>query len=404
MRIAQINATCGAGSTGKICISVSELLSENGAENYIFYSSGSSDYPLGIKYANEIAIKMQTLVSRISGNYGFEARSITERLIKELERISPNIIHIHNIHSHSCNLEILFNYIRKNNIKTYWTFHDCWAFTAYCPYFDIFECDKWKTGCKKCPQIKQYSWFFDRSEYLYNKKKSVIEGTDLTIITPSQWLAGLVKESFFKDYPVKVINNGIDLNVFKPTDSDFRKKHNLENKYMVLGVAFGWGKRKGLDVFCELAKRLDNKRYQIVLVGTNDDVDKLLPKNIISIHRTQNQHELAEIYTAADLFVNPTREENYPTVNMEAIACGTPVVTFNTGGSPEMLDSTCGTVVEKNDIDGIYNEIKRVCETQPYSKDDCLKRAERFDKNLRFTEYLNLLVKHEITEISKGGF
>ena len=147
MIIAQINATCGAGSTGKICISVSELLSENGVENYIFYSSGSSDYPLGIKYANEIAIKMQTLVSRISGNYGFEARSITERLIKELERISPNIIHIHNIHSHSCNLEILFNYIRKNNIKTYWTFHDCWAFTAYCPYFDIFECDKWKTGC-----------------------------------------------------------------------------------------------------------------------------------------------------------------------------------------------------------------------------------------------------------------
>ena len=392
MIIAQINATCGAGSTGKICISVSELLSENGAENYIFYSSGSSDYPLGIKYANEIAIKMQTLVSRISGNYGFEARSITERLIKELERISPNIIHIHNIHSHSCNLEILFNYIRKNNIKTYWTFHDCWAFTAYCPYFDIFECDKWKTGCKKCPQIKQYSWFFDRSEYLYNKKKSVIEGTDLTIITPSQWLAGLVKESFFKDYPVKVINNGIDLNVFKPTDSDFRKKHNLENKYMVLGVAFGWGKRKGLDVFCELAKRLDNKRYQIVLVGTNDDVDKLLPKNIISIHRTQNQHELAEIYTAADLFVNPTREENYPTVNMEAIACGTPVVSFRTGGSPEILDATCGSVVEKNDIDGMTNEVIRICERKLYSKEACLKKANSFDKDLCFKEYIQLLI------------
>ena len=403
MIIAQINATCGAGSTGKICISVSELLSENGAENYIFYSSGSSDYPLGIKYANEIAIKIQTLVSRISGNYGFEARSITERLIKELERISPNIIHIHNIHSHSCNLEILFKYIKEKNIKVYWTFHDCWAFTGYCPHFDMIGCDKWKTECNNCPQSGQFSWFFDRSEYLYNKKKSVIEGTDLTIITPSQWLAGLVKESFFKDYPVKVINNGIDLNVFKPTDSDFRKKHNLENKYMVLGVAFGWGARKGLDVFIELSKRLP-ENYQIVLVGTDDNVDKQLPGNIISIHRTQNQKELAEIYTAADLFVNPTREENYPTVNMEAIACGTPVVTFNTGGSPEMLDSTCGTVVEKNDIDGIYNEIKRVCETQPYSKDDCLKRAERFDKNLRFTEYLNLLVKHEITEISKGGF
>ena len=390
MIIAQINATCGAGSTGKICISVSELLSENGAENYIFYSSGSSDYPLGIKYANEIAIKMQTLVSRISGNYGFEARSITERLIKELERISPNIIHIHNIHSHSCNLEILFNYIRKNNIKTYWTFHDCWAFTAYCPYFDIFECDKWKTGCKKCPQIKQYSWFFDRSEYLYNKKKSVIEGTDLTIITPSQWLAGLVKESFFKDYPVKVINNGIDLNVFKPTDSDFRKKHNLENKYMVLGVAFGWGKRKGLDVFCELAKRLDNKRYQIVLVGTNDDVDKLLPKNIISIHRTQNQQELAEIYTAADLFVNPTREENYPTVNMEAIACGTPVVTFNTGGSPEIIDQSTGWVVDKNDIKTLVKIIGKLPEKNYITINKCVKYAERFDMNKAYHKYLQL--------------
>ena len=403
MRIAQINATCGAGSTGKICISVSELLSENGVENYIFYSSGSSDYPLGIKYANEIAIKMQTLVSRISGNYGFEARSITERLIKELERISPNIIHIHNIHSHSCNLEILFKYIKEKNIKVYWTLHDCWAFTGYCPHFDMIGCDKWKTECNNCPQSGQFSWFFDRSEYLYDKKKSAIEGTDLTIITPSQWLAGLVKESFFKDYPVKVINNGIDLSVFNPTESNFREKYQIGDKYVVLGVAFGWGARKGLDVFIELSKRLP-ENYQIVLVGTDDNVDKQLPGNIISIHRTQNQKELAEIYTAADLFVNPTREENYPTVNMEAIACGTPVVTFNTGGSPEMLDSTCGTVVEKNDIDGIYNEIKRVCETQPYSKDDCLKRAERFDKNLRFTEYLNLLVKHEITEISKGGF
>ena len=391
MIIAQINATCGAGSTGKICISVSELLSENGAENYIFYSSGSSDYPLGIKYANEIAIKIQTLVSRISGNYGFEARSITERLIKELERISPNIIHIHNIHSHSCNLEILFKYIKEKNIKVYWTFHDCWAFTGYCPYFDMIGCDKWKTECNNCPQSGQFSWFFDRSEYLYNKKKSVIEGTDLTIITPSQWLAGLVKESFFKDYPVKVINNGIDLNVFKPTDSDFRKKHNLENKYMVLGVAFGWGARKGLDVFIELSKRLP-ENYQIVLVGTDDNVDKQLPGNIISIHRTQNQKELAEIYTAADVFANPTREEVLGLVNIESLACGTPVVTFKTGGSPECIDATCGSVVEKNDIDGMTNEVIRICEKKLYSKEACLKKANSFDKDLCFKEYIQLLI------------
>ena len=403
MRIAQINATCGAGSTGKICISVSELLSENGVENYIFYSSGSSDYPLGRKYANEIAIKMQTLVSRIFGNYGFEAKIATKKLINKLEKINPDVIHIHNIHSHNCNLEILFKYIKKKNIKVYWTFHDCWTFTGYCTHFDMIGCEKWKTECNNCVQYRYFSWFFDRSKYLFNKKKQLVLGINLTIITPSEWMAGLVKQSFLKDYPIKVINNGIDLNIFKPTKSNFREKYNLKDKYIILGVAFGWGKRKGLDIFIELSKRLDNS-YQIVLVGTDDNVDKELPQKIISIHRTQNQNELAEIYTAADLFVNPTREENYPTVNMEAIACGTPVVTFNTGGSPEMLDSTCGTVVEKNDIDGIYNEIKRVCETHPYSKDDCLKRAERFDKNLRFTEYLNLLVKHEITEISKGGF
>lgn len=390
MIIAQINATCGVGSTGKICVSVSELLSKKGIENYIFYSAGSSDYPLGIKYSNEKAVKFQTLVSRIFGNYGFESKCITEKLIKELEKIKPDIIHIHNIHSHNCNLKMLFSYIRKNGIKVYWTFHDCWAFTAYCPHFDMIGCDKWRTGCRSCPQRKRYSWFFDRSAYLYNKKMAAIKDVNLTIITPSEWLASLVKKSFFKDFPVKVINNGIDLNIFKPTESGFREKYALENKYIVLGVAFGWGERKGLDVFCELAKRLDGEKYKIVLVGTNDNIDKLLPENIISIHQTANQTELAEIYTAADILVNPTREENYPTVNMESVACGTPVVTFNTGGSPEILDETCGAVVGKNDIDGMYSEIIRICETQPYSKDDCLKRAESFDKNEKFKEYIKL--------------
>lgn len=390
MIIAQINATCGVGSTGKICVSVSELLSKSGIENYIFYSAGSSDYPLGIKYSNETAVKFQTLVSRIFGNYGFESKGITKKLINELEKIKPDIIHIHNIHSHNCNLKMLFSHIRKNSIKVYWTFHDCWAFTGYCPYFDMIGCDKWRTGCRSCPQRKQYSWFFDRSAYLYNKKMAAIKGVGLTIITPSKWLADLVKKSFLKDFPVKVINNGIDLNIFKPTESGFREKYALENKYIVLGVAFGWGKRKGLDVFIELANRLDKEKYKIVLVGTDDSVDKLLSDNIISIHRTQNQTELAAIYTTADVFANPTREENYPTVNMEAVACGTPVVTFNTGGSPEMLDETCGAVVAKDDTDAMYNEIIRICETKPYSKDDCLKRAEGFDKNEKFREYIRL--------------
>lgn len=390
MKIVQLNATCGNGSTGKIAVSVSELLNEDGVENYIFYSSGKSDYGYGIKYISDKYIKLQALISRIFGNYGFEAKLATRKLIAQIEKIKPDVIHIHNIHSHNCNLQILFEYIRRKKIKVYWTFHDCWGFTGYCTHFDMIGCEKWKTECNNCEQYKYYSWFFDRSKYLFNRRKNVISGIDLTVVTPSEWLAGLVKQSFLKDYPVKVINNGIDLDIFKPTESDFRKKYNLENKYIVLGVAFGWGKRKGLDVFTELARRLDSEKYQIVLVGTDDNVDKLLPDNIISIHRTQNQTELAELYTAADVFANPTREENYPTVNMEAVACGTPVLTFDTGGSPEMLDKNCGSVVPKDDIEAMYREVIRICEEKPYAAEACIERAKRFDKNDKYREYIDL--------------
>ena len=214
-------------------------------------------------------------------------------------------------------------------------------------------------------------------------------GLDLTIITPSQWLADQVKMSFLKDYPVKVINNGIDLSVFKPTESDFRDRYGFVDKKIVLGVAFGWGHRKGLDVFIELSKRLPED-YRIVLVGTDDNVDKQLPANIVSIHRTQNQTELAEIYTAADVFANPTREEVLGLVNIESLACGTPVVTFKTGGSPECIDETCGSVVPCDDVDAVEMEIRRICEEKPYSIEACLARAKSFDMNEKFKEYVDL--------------
>ena len=389
MKIVQINATCGFGSTGKICTSVSELLSAENIENYILYVSGKSSFPYGIKYASGKYIKLQALKSRIFGNYGFNSQYATKRLINELNRIKPDIVHLHNLHGHNCNLKMLFSFLKEKNIKLFWTFHDCWAFTAYCPHFTMAKCDRWKKECHDCPQIKYFSWFFERSKYLFNEKKRLLKGLDLTIITPSQWLADLVKQSFLNNYPVKVINNGIDLSVFKPTGCGFREKIGLIGKKIVLGVAFGWGVRKGLDVFIELVKRLPDD-YRIVLVGTDDNVDKQLPENIISIHRTQNQKELAEIYTAADVFVNPTREENYPTVNMESLACGTPVVTFRTGGSPEILDETCGSVVPCDDIDAMEMEIRRICEEKPYTKQSCLTRARSYDINQRFDEYVDL--------------
>lgn len=387
MKIAQINATCGVGSTGKICVDMSKLLTEKGIENYILYSQGSSDYPLGIKYMSEKEVKFQALKSRVFGNFGFNSRCATKKLIAHLNKINPDVVHLHNLHSHNCNLEMLFDYFRKTKVKIYWTFHDCWTITGYCTHFDMIGCNKWKSGCHNCVARKAYSWFFDNSSKLYCKKRDLFRGLDVTIITPSNWLCNLVKQSFLKDYPVNVINNGVNLDIFKPTQSNFKDENNINDKYVVLGVAFGWGEKKGLDCFIELAKRLP-ENYQLVLVGTNDEVDKQLPSNVISIHKTQNQTQLAEIYTAADVFVNCTREDTYPTVNMESLACGTPIITFQTGGSPEIIDSTCGVVVPKNDIDALEKEIRYLCENQVFSKENCLEKAKSFDERKKIEEYM----------------
>lgn len=390
MRVVQINATCGVGSTGKICVAISWFLTEQGIENYILHSGRTNGYDLGIACANRKYIRTQAGKSRVLGNYGFNSKKETKKTIVALEKLQPDIVHLHNIHGHDCHLEMLFQYFRKKKTKLIWTFHDCWSFTGYCTYFSYVECDKWKTKCENCPQRKQFSWFFDRSLELFERKKALFSDLDLTIVTPSQWLADLVKQSFLSSYSVKVIHNGIDLEVFKPATGNFRQRYGIGDKYIVLGVAFDWGVRKGLDVFVELSRRLPTDQYKIVLVGTDENVDKQLPSDILSIHRTQNQQELAEIYTAADVFVNPTREENYPTVNMEAIACGTPVLTFKTGGSPEMLDETCGMVVTYGDVDALTDEIQRICTEKPYATEACLVRSRCFDQKTKFEEYVDL--------------
>jgi len=394
MRVVHINLTAHQGGTGRVVYGISKALEQSGYESYTLFSTNEEETQYELSYARTLRRKGNALVSRVLGNYGFNCHLITRRLISRLKRLKPDIVHLHNLHGHNANLNMLFKYLKKNpQIKLFWTFHDCWSFTGYCAYFDVAECDKWKFGCGNCPQKKQYSWFFDKSKRLYERKRMLFTGLDLTVITPSEWLANLARQTFFKEYEIKVINNGIDLDIFKPTESDFREKYNLQSKKVVLGVAFNWEARKGLDCIIELSKRLlDN--YQIVLVGTNDNIDKQLPNNIISIHKTNNQRELAEIYTASDVFVNPTREENFPTVNMEALACGTPVVTFKTGGSPEIIDESCGSVVEKNDVDSLTNEIIRICEEKPYFKEACRKRAEdNFDKNANFRKYIEMYQK-----------
>ena len=319
----------------------------------------------------------------------------TAKLICELKSFAPDVIHLHNLHGWYLNYGMLFRYIKEKDIRVVWTLHDCWAFTGQCPHFEMAGCEKWKTGCHYCPQYREYpETVFDRTHVMWRKKREWFTGVKgMTIVTPSWWLADLVRRSFLQEYPVRVIHNGIDLEIFRPTPGNFKEKHGIpENVHIVLGVASVWGCRKGLDVFIELAKCLD-ENYRIVLVGTDRQVDKQLPSNVISIHRTYDQQELAEIYTVADVFVNPTREETLGLVNIEALACGTPVITFNTGGSPECIDDTCGCVVNKEDIAALEQKLRWVCAEKPFALESCIQRAKSFNMRHRFEEYIKLYEK-----------
>ena len=311
--------------------------------------------------------------------------------INKLKQIKPDLIHIHNLCDNYINVSMLFKYIKENSIPVIWTLHDPWAFTGRC---NGYSCDKWKQGCGNCPKLKAYppTLFIDNSKNtIFKREKLYTSLENLTLVTPSKWLANLSKESFFKDkYPVKVINNGINLNIFKPIKSDFKKEHNIKNKYVVLGLAYDWkDPRKGLSDFIKLSKTLP-KKYQIVLVGTNDEIDQMLPENIISIHKTHNQEELVKIYSASDVFVSPTKADNFPTVNIEALACGTPVITYDVGGAKESLNKKCGTSVKVNDINSLQKEIIKACEDKIYSKEECVKQSKKYDMYKKFNEYVKL--------------
>lgn len=381
------------GSTGIIMRSVSQIMNNRGDKAYMLYPGSSlntkkrdNEYLLCSVFLDKLNQKL-AFYTGMNGCFGFVSAF---RVLRYIKKFNPDIIHLHNLHNSYINLPILFFYIKKQKIPVVWTFHDCWPITGQCAWA---KCEKWMEGCFDCPQLCAYPPSkVDRTQLLWNLKKKWFTGVEkLYIVTPSKWLAGLVDKSFLSGYPVKVINNGIDLSIFRPTYGDFRAKHGISpSQHMLLGVAFGWDERKGLDIFLEMAKRLDPSEYCIVLVGTNEITDELLPENVISIHRTQNQNELAEIYSAADLFVNPTREDNYPTVNMEALACGTPVLTFSTGGSSEIIDDSCGMIVPYNNVNAMLQEIVRICIEKPFSREACLQRSKMFDMNDRYREYLEL--------------
>lgn len=392
MKILQINSVCGVCSTGRIATDLYKVLEEQGHECKIAYGRGTAPEGIDfIKIGSNLDNYTHVFKTRVFDKHGFGSVNATKKFIEEVKEYDPDIIHLHNIHGYYINIEILFNYLKEANKPVVWTLHDCWAFTGHCAYFDYVGCDKWKEGCSKCPQKQGYptSNVLDNSKYNYEKKKELFTSLkNMTIVTPSKWLANLAKESFLGKYPVEVINNGIDLEVFKPTESNFRERYNLQDKFIVLGVASVWTERKGLKYFIELSKEL-SEDYKIVIVGVNEKQKKELPQNIIAITRTNNVKELAEIYTVSDVFLNPTLEDNFPTTNLESLACGTPVITFNTGGSIECIDDICGMKVKKQDINGIISSIYKVKDKEKINK-YCESKAKEFDKEKKFLEYLQI--------------
>jgi len=364
MKILLLNSVAGYGSTGRIVVDIYKTLEKRGHECLIAYGRHSAPSEIkSIKIGTTIDNFLHGVKTRILDKHGFASIKGTKEFIKKSKEYNPDIIHLHNIHGYYINIELLFNYLKEANKPVIWTLHDCWAFTGHCSYFEYVGCEKWRYGCESCPQKKNYpkSYIIDNSKYNYEKKKELFTGIkNMTIVTPSKWLAGLVKESFLKEYNVKVINNGIDLNVFTSKDKDiFRKKYNLQDKFVILGVASIWEERKGYRYFFELSKLIDSN-CKIVLVGLNSKQLNRLPQNIIGIKRTDSVEELAEIYSAADVFVNPTLEDNFPTTNLEALACGTPVITFNTGGSVECVDGFSAIEVEKGNINELLREIQTI--------------------------------------------
>ncbi len=387
MKVVQVNAVCGRGSTGIIAAEIGKMLTSNNIENYILHTGKKSTQGNSISYAGNFAVKANALLSKILGNYGFNSHYETKKLIREIEKINPDIVHLHNIHGHNVNLRTFFTYLKNKGVRVIWTFHDCWAFTGYCTHFEFLPCDKWKKGCRNCLQKSSYTWFFDKCRKLQLMKKELFCALpDMTIVTPSQWLADLVKESFLQDFPLKVINNGIDLDIFRYKNQKIISK--ADGRFVVMGMPKG-----KIDAFVELNNILDKSQYKLVLAGLSDEEIKALPEGITGIRRTSDRELLADIYSAADVFVNLTMEDTFPTVNLEALACGTPIVTYKTGGSPETVDSKTGIVVCQKDIKGVYDAIQEIA-NGPDRREACGKRArELYNAKDRFADYLDLYLK-----------
>lgn len=360
MRVLFINSVCGVLSTGRICTDQADALREQGHEVKIAYGRETvpqryEDY--AVRIGTDLDVRLSAVHTRLTDKHGLANRNATKRFLEWADRFDPELLWLHNLHGYYIDVEQLFRWIKSRpQMQVRWTLHDCWAFTGHCAHFTFVGCDRWKSGCHHCPETRQYpAAFRSGCEENYRRKRETFTGVaHMTLVAPSQWLADLTRESFLREYPVEVCYNTIDKDLFRPTDGDLRVRYGLEGQKLVLAVASAWGERKGLPDLIRLSGMLPED-YTLVVVGLTEKQKRSLPSAMVGITRTHDASELAHIYTTCDVFVNPTYEDTYPTVNLEAQACGTPVITYRTGGSVESVPPE--QVVEVGDLSALRDKI-----------------------------------------------
>lgn len=383
MRVVQVNVSAACGSHGVIAEEIGRLALGNGWESKIAYGRRARESRSElIRVGGKFDMIWHGIESRLFDRHGLASLGATRRLVKQLEEYKPDIVHLHNIHGYYLNYPSLFDYLKLSGVRVIWTLHDCWPFTGHCAYYTAANCMKWQSHCVECPEKGSYpaSLAMDRSTKNFNLKRRCFTGLkDLTLVPVSDWLAGDVRKSFLGEYPIMTIHNGVDLDIFKP-------RNNKGGKF-ILGVASIWERRKGLPEFFKLREILPQE-YKIFLVGLSEKQLSMLPDGIEGIMRTDSCEALSELYSRASVLINPTYEDNFPTVNIEALACGTPVVTYRTGGSPEAVDELTGVVVERGDVQGLVEGIRLAERLRP---EDCRARAEaKFNKDDCFRKYIEL--------------
>ena len=392
--LVQINCSHN-GSTGTIMNSIHAAAVQSGWRSYTIC--------VGTKQARAAALANQIYIrqaiergfyrkfNKLTGRYGLGFPLATRELLAVLDRLKPDLLQLHNLHHHFFDIGSLFTYIKKHDIRVVWTLHDCWPFTGLCTHFQISGCKKWQIGCYKCPSLRGYpTIYLDQTKKLYSlKKKWFCSVPHMQLVATSEWMAGLVKQSFLKDYSVSVLHHGIDHSVFRPTSSALAYENDWTGKFVVLGVAFIWSYAKGIDVYASLAEHLDES-YQIVLVGEIPEGYQL-PPNVCCLGKIADKRKIAELFSAADVFFNPTREEALGLVNVESLACQTPVVTFRTGGTAECVDETCGVLLDDCRWEAAYEVIRRMRNGElRFSSEACTKKSMEFTEQNQQQTYLEI--------------